>query len=165
MTCDNFRARFAPSTDDAALLDHLRSCDACLNFAVEEDGDVLFRSLGGGELEPPGGVDAFVDDVMREVRLRGTESTMAPRAVSWPRRLSVAAALTAAVAGGTFMLEHRSAPAAAPPAIAHHQILKPVVKPIIESYDSQKATIVEVPTEGEDVKVVMVFDDSLPADL
>jgi len=39
-------------------------------------------------------------------------------------------------------------------------------KPIVETYDSQNATIVEVPTdETDDVKIVMIFDENLPADL
>jgi hypothetical protein len=39
-----------------------------------------------------------------------------------------------------------------------------VTKPIVESYDSKTATIVEVPGV-KDAQVVMIFDDSLPADL
>ena len=61
------------------------------------------------------------------------------------------------------------AAATAPPIggpVNHHQFRSAVSsRPVIQSYDSQKATIVEVPSEGEDVTVVMVFDDSLPADL
>ena len=39
-------------------------------------------------------------------------------------------------------------------------------KPIIETYDSENATIVEVPSEeADDVKIVMIFDENLPADL
>lgn len=163
MNCETFRTRFAPATDDATLLEHLRSCDECLNFAVEQDGDVLFRSLGGDELVPPGGVDAFVSDVMREVRLRGTETTMTRRVIAWPRRLAVAATLAIMVAGTTFMMQHRG-PQVQTAAVVHHQF-KPAVRPVIENYDSQKATIVEVPSAREDVTVVMVFDDSLPADL
>lgn len=160
INCDTFRAQFAPHSDDAALLEHLRSCDACLNFAVERDDDVLFRTIGGAEMVPPGGVDVFVEDVMREVRLRGTEHVASRTA--WPRKLAVAAALTAVIAGSSFVVRHQ--PVAAPPAaVAHHQFK--TQKPIVQSYDSEKATIVEVPSEGEDVKVVMVFDDSLPADL
>ncbi|HYO77511.1 MAG TPA: hypothetical protein VE010_13710, partial [Thermoanaerobaculia bacterium] len=39
--------------------------------------------------------------------------------------------------------------------------------PVIETYESDNATIVEVPTEdtGDDVKIVMIFDENLPADL
>jgi hypothetical protein len=114
---------------------------------------------------PPGGVDAFVGDVMREVHLRGTENTISGPAGSWTRRLAVAATLAAMVAGSTFVYEHRAAPATAA-AVTHHQFRSAFSsRPVIQSYDSQKATIVEVPSEGEDVTVVMVFDDSLPADL
>ncbi len=164
MNCDTFRVQFAPASDDATLLAHLRSCDACLNFAVEQDGDVLFRSLGGDELVPPGGVDAFVSDVMREVRLRGTETTVTRRVVAWPRRLAVAATLAAMAAGTTFMYEHRGAAPMQTAAVVHHQF-RTAARPVIESYDSSNATIVEVPSAREDVTVVMVFDDSLPADL
>lgn len=164
MTCETFRAQFVPATDDASQLEHLRSCEACLNFAVERDDDVLFRAMGG-EMVPPGGVDAFVDDVMREVRLRGTEHRVV-RPASWiPRRLAVAATIAAMIAGTTFLIERRQQTPPAGPQIVHHQFKPTVAKPVIESYDSQKATIVEVPSDSESVSVVMVFDDSLPADL
>lgn len=163
MNCDAFRAQFVPAGADAAMLEHLRSCDVCLNFAVERDGDVLFRALGGGDMLPPGGVDAFVGDVMREVHLRGTESSMSRPAAAWPRKLAMAAALAVVIAGSTLVYEHRPAPPAGVP-VVHHQF-RTASRPVIQSYDSQKATIVEVPSEGEDVTVVMVFDDSLPADL
>jgi hypothetical protein len=165
ITCDVFRAQFSPATDDAVLLDHLRSCDACLTFAAEKDGDVLFRSLGGDELVPPGGVDAFVEDVMRAVHIRSAENSVSSRGVRWPRKVAIAATIAAAITGATMVYEYNRAPIVMPP-VAHHTIaIKSASKPIIETYDSQKATIVEVPTEGEDVKMVMVFDDSLPADL
>lgn len=168
MTCDAFRAQFTPGSEDAAMLEHLRSCDACLNFAVEHDGDVLFRAIGGGDMVPPGGVDAFVDDVMRAVHIRSAESTMSSHGVAWPRRLAVAATIAAAIAGASVVYEKTQAPVIAPRAlVAVHPVLKKTAepKPIIESYDSSKATIVEMPTEREDVKVVMVLDDTLPADL
>jgi len=41
-----------------------------------------------------------------------------------------------------------------------------VTKPVVETYESKNATIVEVPSEAkDDVQVVMIFDESLPADL
>lgn len=168
MTCDVFRAQFTPGTDDAAMLEHLRTCDACLNFAVERDGEVLFRSIGGADLVPPGGVDAFVEDVMRSVHIRSAESTMSSRGVTWPRKLALAATVAAAMVGAGLMYERSHAPIVIPagPAIAARPLAKTTVpKPVIESYDSQKATIVEMPTDREDVKVVMVLDDSIPADL
>lgn len=166
MTCDAFRAQFAPGTEDATLLEHLRSCDACLNFAVEHDGDVLFRAIGGEDLVPPGGVDAFVDDVMHSLHIRSAESSMSPHVVAWPRRLAIAATFAAAIIGTGLVYRKSQEPMVITgPAIAHHQIKVTAPKPVIESYDSQKATIVEMPSEREDVKVVMVLDDTLPADL
>ena len=120
MTCDKFRAQFVPGSADAAMLEHIRTCDVCLNFAVERDDDMLFRALGGDDMVPPGGVDAFVGDVMREVHLRGTENTVSRHAGSWTRRLAVAATLAAMVAGSTFVYEHRTAPVITA-AVTHHQ--------------------------------------------
>ena len=34
MTCQQFRANLQPGTTDAALLEHLRHCDACLDHAM-----------------------------------------------------------------------------------------------------------------------------------
>ena len=161
ISCETFRSQFVPGTDDHAMLAHLRTCDECLNFAVERDDEVMFRALGGDEIVPPGGVDAFVDDVMRGVRLRHTESTVVAH-TSWPRKLAVAAALTAVIAGSSFVYQHQPVSQPLGP-IAHHQFK--TQKPVVQSYDSDTATIVEVPSESEDVTVVMVFDDSLPADL
>lgn len=169
ISCDTFRAQFAPSTEDAALLEHLRSCDACLDSAAMIDPDVMFRALGGSELIPPGGVDAFVGDVMREVRLRATENrmTVVPE-MSWRRRLAVAAVLTAGLSGTLFLYQRdRSVAPVAPAAI--QAVAAPIIltnKPVVEEYDSDRATIVEMPTDGvADVAVVMVFDENLPADL
>ncbi len=100
ISCHSFRARFQAGTEDALVLEHLRSCDRCLDLAVQTDPDVMFRALGGGELIPPGGIDSFVDDVMQQVRVRAAESTVSARtAVSWPRRLAVAAMLAAGITG------------------------------------------------------------------
>ena len=175
ITCDRFRANFAPATEDAALLEHLRSCDACLDHAAAVDPDVLFRAIGG-ELVPPGGTEAFVSDVMREVRLRDTESALAPPAplFSWPRRLAIAATLVAGLAGAMLVLQYeRTAPEPVPqmavsrraPAAAA-QTAKLVSRPGVEHYDSESATILEMPAdEASNVKIVMVFDENLPADL
>lgn len=168
MTCEVFRSRFAPGTEDAALLDHLRACDACLAIAVERDPDVMFRSLGGDEMVPPGGVDAFVGDVMREVRLRQTESTVETKPVSWARRLVVAATVALAITTAASVYVSNHVPAVAPVSVARAAFAVPQATPLpaVEMYDSESATIVEVPAEASaDVKVVMVFDESLPADL
>lgn len=170
MTCESFQRRFEPGTDDAALLAHLRACDPCLDFAAAADPEVMFRSLGGDEMIPPGGVDAFVDDVMRQVRVRGTESALAPpRVVDWPRRLAIAATIAAVMTGGAVLFNRVDAPAAQPSlrAAAPIQTQRALTtRPVVETYESDNATIVEMPSaEADDVKIVMIFDDNLPADL
>lgn len=181
ITCDRFRVTFAPATEDPALLEHLRSCDACLDHAAGVDPDVLFRAIGG-ELVPPGGTEAFVGDVMREVRLRATESTLAPRrrVMTWPRRFAIAAMVAAGMATALLVVQHErmsdpampqvisrtraGAPNAAPAAPV--QMAKLVSRPGVETYDSDSATILEMPAdEASNVKIVMVFDENLPADL
>ena len=167
MNCDSFRKRFHVGTEDAALLEHLRACDRCLDFAAHADPDVMFRSLGGSEMIPPGGLDAFVSVVMQQVRVREAETVVATkRVVMWPRRLAMAAAVGAAVFGAT-MVYRVDAPVQMKPTV--HAIVQRVpltTKPVVAAYDSQNATIVEVPSEGaDDVKIVMVFDENLPADL
>jgi len=175
ITCTNFRASFEPATESADLLEHIRTCDLCLDFAVSADPDIMFRAIGGDELVPPGGVDAFVGDVMREVRLRSTESAT-HRVVSWPRRLAVAATLVAGITGGALVWERGRI---APPVIQSTRIagqaksspyvgqaLSLSTKPVIEKYDSDSATIVEMPTgSANDAQIVMIIDDKLPADL
>lgn len=173
ISCDSFRKRFHADADDAALLEHLRACDRCLDFAVNVDPDVLFRSLGGDTLLPPGGLDAFVGEVMQQVRVRETETKLESRnVVSWPRRLAVAATLAAGLSGtlllsrGTSTAPEISSPVAQARAIAPVTAQKLTTKPIVELYESDNATIVEVPSEAsDDVKIVMIFDENLPADL
>lgn len=167
ISCDSFRTRFHAATDDPALLEHLRSCDRCLDFAAHADPDVMFRALGGerfgSEMVPPGGIDAFVSGVMQQVRVREAETTVvAARTAAWPRRLAMAAALATAVFGATMTYRHQPTPDARP--VARARVF--TTRPIVESYESQNATIVEMPTEStDDVKIVMVFDENLPADL
>ena len=179
MACESFRARFAAGTDDPALLEHLRSCDRCLDFAAHSDPDVMFRALGGEDFVPPGGIDAFVDDVMQQVRVRQAETTVAAshkHVMSWPRRLAVAAMLAVTITGVAYtsmQLKTAGTPAVArieSPREVHRALAAPVAlttKPVVEAYESESATIVELPQEsaGDDVKIVMIFDENLPADL
>lgn len=180
ITCESFRTRFHAATDDSALLAHLRTCDRCLDFAANVDPDVMFRALGssdmiGEEMIPPGGIDAFVSGVMQQVRVRGAENTVAlhHHSVSWTRRLAVAATVAAAITGGV-LFERAGAPATVPQSpVRMAREISPVTagklatKPVVETYESENATIVEVPTDqtGDDVKIVMIFDENLPADL
>jgi hypothetical protein len=166
ISCQTFRANLQPGTHDADLLEHLRHCDACLDFAVQVDPDCFFRALGGDELVPPGGVDAFVGDVMAQVRSREIETAAEPRQTfTNMRRLAIAATVAAAVTTGLVVSNRQStqAPAGVPSAVLQRQL---VTKPIVETYESNSATIIEVPSESKgDVQVVMIFDESLPADL
>jgi hypothetical protein len=174
MTCQNFRTSLQPGTTDAELLEHLRHCDACLDLAMSVDPDLFFRSVGGEELVPPGGVDAFVSDVMSQVRVRDTETSLAPRrAVGVWQRLAIAATVAAGVTGATLVYHFEQSAPAPRPANAVAAAVKPVTahstatatKSFVETYSSHDATIVEVPNDGSDAKVVMIFDDKLPADL
>jgi hypothetical protein len=179
MNCELFRARFEGGSSDAAILGHIRTCDRCLDYAATIDPDIMFRALGGEEIIPPGGIDAFVDDVMQQVRVRSAESTMSrPNVIAWPRRLAVAATVAAGLTGA--MLFYRAdapqpqlpGPATIARAVTPVTATKLATKPVIETYQSTgdataDATIVEMPTEdtGDDVKIVMIFDENLPADL
>ena len=173
ISCDSFRTRFTANTEDALVLEHLRACDRCLDFAVQTDPDVMFRAIGGGEMVPPGGVDAFVTGVMQQVRVRAAESTVTARhAVSWPRRLAVAATLAVGITGA-MLYNQATAPAPGVTKPVAAIAVKPAIpatfatKPVVETYESESATSVEMPSEGaaDDVKIVMIFDENLPADL
>jgi len=170
ITCQTFRANLTPNTDDVELLAHMRSCDACIDHAMSVDPDNFFRAIGGNEMIPPGGVDAFASEVMAQIRSRETETSIEHHVVlSWPRRFAIAATIAASFIGTMLVVKHENAaaPVAAQSAslITHHpSLVTPrTTKPVIETYQSQTATIIEVPAEG--ANVVMIFDDKLPADL
>lgn len=171
MTCQNFRASLQPGTTDSELLDHLRHCDACLDYAMSVDPDLFFRSMGGDELVPSGGVDAFVSDVMSQVRVRDAETSLAPRrSVGVWQRLAIAATVAAGVTGSVLVYHYEQSHAVLTPQHAIASAVTPVTahyatKSFVETYSSHDATIVEVPNDGSDAKVVMIFDDKLPADL
>ncbi|MEA2336284.1 MAG: hypothetical protein QOE82_291 [Thermoanaerobaculia bacterium] len=170
MTCHYFRANLQPGNADAAMLEHLRHCDACLDFAMSVDPDLFFRSLGGDELVPPGGVDAFVGDVMSQVRVRNAETSLAPRhAVSRWQRWAIAAMAIVGITGATLAYRYEHAAPAPQPvhlvAAAKPRPTATATKSFVETYSSHNATIVEMPSDGSDTKVVMIFDDKLPADL
>lgn len=171
ISCQKFRDTLVAGTSDPSALEHLRSCDVCLDFALQRDPDLFFRAMGGRELLPPGGLDPFVEGVMTQVRGRRTESATQPqRSGSVWQRLAVAATLALVITGAAFLAQSNRA--AGPVAMARVRSGHParpvalVTKPIVESYDSQNFTIVEVPQEAaSDTQVVMIFDDKLPADL
>ena|SRR5438132_4488141 len=166
ISCNRFRANLQSRSPET--LEHLRKCDACLDYAVRVDPDNFFRAIGGDELIPQGGIDAFASDVMAQIRIRQTEGSVAKRFLVAPRRLAAAAAIVLAVGAGTTMY-FRGAPAILPVPVAGRIAGAPhplATKPVVETYDSKNATIVEVPREAKnDPQVVMIFDESLPADL
>jgi hypothetical protein len=168
ITCQTFRANLRPNESDPELLAHLRACDACLDHAVAVDPDNFFRLLGGDEMVPPGGLDAFASDVMAQVRLREAETSLdAHRVLSWPRRLAVAATVAAGISASVIAYHMQHIVPAVRPAGSIAQLTPAAhvltTKPVIETYQSHNATIVEVPADG--ANVVMIFDDKLPADL
>jgi hypothetical protein len=173
MTCHYFRANLQPGNADTALLEHLRQCDACLDYAMGVDPDLFFRSLGGEELVPPGGIDAFVGDVMSQVRVRDAEAALVPRhSVRAWQRWAIAATVAIGMAGATlaYRYEHSIQAPRVTQTVAAMQAAKPrptarATKSFVETYSSHDATIVEMPNDGSDTKVVMIFDDQLPADL
>jgi hypothetical protein len=174
ISCAEFRAQFQSGTDDAAMLQHLRACDPCLDHAAHLDPDVMFRAIGGGEIVPPGGVDAFVADVMNAVHLKSAEGAIVRRPVmSWTRKLAIAAALGVGVTGATIVYQFEHGPAAKPGqsvAAVRTPIRSEIsltTKPIVQSYSSSNATIVEVPAENanDSTQIVMIVDENLPADL
>jgi hypothetical protein len=167
MNCVTFRSGLQQGASTPEMLAHLRACGSCLEQAVAVDPDFLFRSLGG-ELEPAGGVDAFVEDVMHEVHLRQTERALGHRprfASRW--RYAAAAALAAAVLTitltsrepvGTTVVDRRMPPPAA--------VVIPNSLPAVDSYEEASATIVELPmTQNDNMKIVMIFDETLPVEL
>jgi hypothetical protein len=170
MTCSYFRANLQPGNADSAMLEHLRHCDACLDFAMSVDPDLFFRALGGDELVPPGGVDAFVGDVMSQVRVHDAEAALVARhSVSAWQRWAIAATVAIGITGATLAYRYEHAVPISQPAqviaAARPHPTATATKSFVETYSSHDATIVEMPNDGSDTKVVMIFDDKLPADL
>ncbi len=168
MNCSDFLSRLDGPVEDPTMLAHLRSCSECVDAAIRVDADNLFRALGGDELVPPGGEDLFVASVMQQVAVRQAErtSTREPR-YSALYRWSIAAVLAVVLVSGGLQYRVRQSQsvtqlAAITPAAAPAALLE---RPLLEDYDSAGATIVEIPAGTSDMKIVMVFDDSLPTDL
>lgn len=173
ISCAEFRSQFEAGTNDPAMLEHLRGCDPCLDHAAHVDPDIMFRAIGGDEIVPPGGVDAFVADVMNAVQLKKAEVAMVRRPVSWTRKLAIAAALGIGVTGATIVWQFEQHPASNP--VQTIAVVRPVhqaqipltTKPIVETYSSPNATIVEMPADSanDTTQIVMIVDENLPADL
>ena len=88
ISCETFRARFAPATEDAALLGHARTCDSCLRTAADIDPDDardLLELCPGqrirARLPPPGPARQVVRQLLH-VRAVGHLSEQVGRAQS-----------------------------------------------------------------------------------
>lgn len=169
MNCPDFLSRLNGVVEQPEMLDHLRECDSCLQAAVHADADNLFKALGGTELTPPEGEDLFVASVMQQVAVRQAERTARPPS-RYPAiyRWSIAAALATLLVsaglryGGVGAPPHRNVPTQQVASISTSPLVE---RPSLEDYDSAGATIVELPVSTSDMKIVMVFDESLPIDL
>lgn len=167
MRCNQFETLLTNGPLSTEALAHMRSCSSCLEKAIAADPENLFRSIGGQDLEPAGGIDPFVSDVMSQIHLREAESRLTrkremPAAARW----SIAAALAVGVAGASLLYRPsvNQVPALSAPA-ATAQLFDPsVTVPVVEEYSNGGATIVEMASDS-DLQVVMIFDESLPVDL
>jgi hypothetical protein len=171
--CEKFRASLQIDDRRPEILDHLRQCDGCLAFALQTDPDILFRSIGGDDLVPPGGIDLFAADVMKQIELRRKSAEMAHRRPNVLMRWAAAAVIVTGFAASSAVYNRNGSVASAPAGQA--SLRAPAAdarrvglaeRSVVESYASDNATIMEVPVDSNnDVKVVMIFDQTLPADL
>lgn len=173
MKCETFRNECRQGIDSLEGRAHVRICANCLEHAVGVDPEYLFRSLGGDDIVPPGGVDSFVDDVMQQIHVRSHEQSLG-RTLRFPAIARWSMAATFAVAILSAAIWYRPAvESPAPVSTTASAITQPVVvsrpditRPVVENYESSNAMIVEVPTESDsDMKIVMIFDESLPVEL
>jgi hypothetical protein len=88
---------------------------------------------------------------------------MAHRFLIAPRRLAAAAAVIVAIGVSALVYDsmQKSAPVQPQSITIARRPVQLATKPIVETYQSRNATIIEVPESN----VVMIFDESLPADL
>jgi len=173
ISCERFRDSLQVDDCRPEVLEHLRRCDACLRFAVDIDPEVLFRSIGGDGLVPPGGVDLFAADVMRQIELRRKSAGLAHHSPNRLLRWAAAAVIVTGFAAssavyrehGVVTTQARQASMRGPVSASQPAALSN--RSVVENYASDNATIMEVPvnSDNNDVKVVMIFDQSLPADL
>ncbi|MBW3670147.1 MAG: hypothetical protein KY432_00585 [Acidobacteria bacterium] len=177
MNCNEFRISLETGQDSPEAREHQRECASCLELAICREPSTMFSTLGGSDLLPPEGLDAFVSGVMTEVRLRETEKTLGtkdhPVKVAW----WWAAAAAVFVMFTTWLgvqsqlspepVLHNN-PASVVESTPRSEPLNPpsVTLPVIDHYDKAAATIVELPSDSiDDLKIVMIFDESLPQDL
>ncbi len=177
MNCTEYRKRLEAADDSPELLAHQRECAECLELAIAQEPSSLFSTMGGDEMLPPGGLDAFVSGVMNEVRLRETERSLETEenpvriAWWWAAAAAVFVTFTSWIAiQPRFSPEpapvHQTAIVAEAAPVAEAELAPTMTRPVVTEYARAEATIVELPSESvDDLKIVMIFDDSLPQDL
>lgn len=174
MNCTDFLAGIDTAMTTSGGRAHARSCTDCAAVAIATDSLNLFRTIEKTPAVPKGELDEFVADVVGEIRLREMEKTVDEPAET-PRwvGLAMVAAILAAIAGGLF-IQDRNVVATAPleasipataTAPAHAEIFSSTL-PVVDGYANSNAMIVELPAETtDDIRIVMIFDETLPQDL
>lgn len=177
MNCNEFRINLEAGHDSAEMREHQRECASCLEVAICREPSTMFSTLGGNDLLPPEGLDAFVSGVMSEVRLRETEKSLEtmdhPVKVAWWWAAAAAVFIMFTTwLGVQSQLSPEpnlhNKPAAVVESTPISEPLSPpsLTLPVIDHYDKAAATIVELPSDSvNDLKIVMIFDESLPQDL
>ncbi|MBW3563717.1 MAG: hypothetical protein KY459_03230 [Acidobacteria bacterium] len=174
MNCTDFLAGIDTAMTTSGGRAHARSCADCAAAAIATDSINLFRTIEKTPAVPKSEFDEFVADVVGEIRLRETEKTVEEPAET-PRwvGLAMVAAILAAIAGGLF-IQDRNVVATAPleasipadaTAPANAETFSSTL-PVVEGYSNNNAMIVELPAETtDDIRIVMIFDETLPQDL
>lgn len=169
MTCEDFLS--LPSGDlTPEALEHIRDCEDCMNASAGSDPLNLFRALGGVEINPPEGTDAFVAGVMQQVRSEERRRSLTPQRDRGSRLLRWSAAAAVAAALLTYGLSYRPADVSLTETAVQQRTdssieLAQIARPVVETYAGAHALIVEMPSTGDDIQLVMIFDESLPVDL
>jgi hypothetical protein len=177
MTCHEIRSLIDREEETVLTREHMRLCVDCLEYAVHREPATMFVALGGEQIEPPGGIEPFVETVMEEIRLRETERSMArpDRALRRMAWLWAAAAILF-ITVTTFVAlrpDFRQQPAdplrteVVAAAERSPVSLSPPFRslPVVDNYDRAGAMIVELPASDDELKIVMIFDEGLPQDL
>lgn len=176
MNCNEFRMNLDAGHETVEQLAHQRECADCLELAISREPSAMFSTMGTEDLLPPEGIEAFVSSVMNEVRLRETEKTLEkndhPVKVAWWWAAAAAVFITFTTwlaiqpRMSTEPVRERAA-IVADAGIASQTAEAPsMTLPVIDDYDKVEATIVELPSDSvDDLKIVMIFDESLPQDL
>lgn len=174
MKCADFMKDPMAAVDTSEGRKHLRVCDECYRAAVRIDPVAMLSAMDPAE-PTNHETENLVRDVMSAVNARSHEKAIEAR--EEPPRwvgLAAAAAVIMAILSGLFVQERLTDPSnmiQQPTAIEASNerssaVAIPVsTRPVVESYSSSTATIVELPYENDDMQLVMIFDETLPQDL